>query len=69
MRLFDSIDSVDRAELAEEIDHRAEAFGKTQNVLLQVNIAGESTKFGCARTPRARWRKKSTGCRAWRCAG
>jgi pyridoxal phosphate enzyme (YggS family) len=48
VRLFDSIDSVDRADLAEEIDHRAEAFGKTQNVLLQVNIAGESTKFGCA---------------------
>src|ERR1700753_4062102 len=39
VRLFDSIDSVDRAELAEKINHRAEAFGKTQNVLLQVNIA------------------------------
>src|SRR5271156_5439396 len=48
VRLFDSIDSVDRADLAEEINHRAEAFGKTQKVLLQVNIAGESTKFGCA---------------------
>jgi len=48
VRLFDSIDSVDRLELAEEIVHRAEAIGKTQNVLLQVNIAGESTKFGCA---------------------
>jgi len=47
-RLFDSIDSVDRAELAAEINHRAEDLGKTQNVLLQVNIAGESTKFGCA---------------------
>ena len=48
VRLFDSIDSVDRAELAEEINLRADALGKTQNVLLQVNIAGESTKFGCA---------------------
>jgi hypothetical protein len=48
VRLFDSIDSVDRADLADEIDHRAEAMGKTQNVLLQVNIAAESTKFGCA---------------------
>jgi pyridoxal phosphate enzyme (YggS family) len=47
VRLFDSIDSVDRVELAEEIDRRAEALGKIQNVLLQVNIAGESTKFGC----------------------
>ena len=48
VRLFDSIDSVDRLDLAREIDHRAEALGKLQNVLLQVNIAGESTKFGCA---------------------
>ena len=48
VRLFDSIDSVDRADLAEEINLRADALGKTQNVLLQVNIAGESTKFGCA---------------------
>jgi hypothetical protein len=48
VRLFDSIDSVDRADLAGEINHRADAFGKIQNVLLQVNIAGESTKFGCA---------------------
>jgi pyridoxal phosphate enzyme (YggS family) len=48
VRLFDFIDSVDRAELAEEINHRADPLGKTQNVLLQVNIAGESTKSGCA---------------------
>ena len=48
VRLFDSIDSVDRVELATEIAHRAEIIGKVQNVLLQVNIAGESTKFGCA---------------------
>ncbi len=48
VRLFDSIDSVDRLDLAEEIDRRAEVFGKTQNVLLQVNVAGESTKFGCS---------------------
>jgi pyridoxal phosphate enzyme (YggS family) len=48
VRLFDSIDSVDRPELADEIDHRADALGKVQNVLLQVNIARESTKFGCS---------------------
>jgi PLP dependent protein len=47
VRLFDSIDSVDRTDLAVEINHRADALGKIQNVLLQVNIAGESTKFGC----------------------
>jgi hypothetical protein len=48
VRLFDSIDSVDRADLAGEINHRADTLGKIQNVLLQVNIAGEGTKFGCA---------------------
>jgi hypothetical protein len=48
VRLFDSIDSVDRADLAGEINHRADALGKIQNVLLQVNVAGESTKFGCS---------------------
>jgi pyridoxal phosphate enzyme (YggS family) len=51
VQLFDSIDSVDRLELAQEIDLRAEPLGKTQNVLLQVNVAGESSKFGC--TPEA----------------
>jgi hypothetical protein len=48
VRLFDAIDSVDRLDLAREIDRHAEALGKTQDVLLQVNVAGESTKFGCA---------------------
>ncbi len=48
VRLFDSIDSVDRADLAEELNRRADALGKIQNVLLQVNIVGESAKFGCA---------------------
>ena len=48
VRLFDSIDSVDRLELAEELARRAEVIGKTQDVLLQVNIARESTKFGCS---------------------
>jgi len=48
VRLFDFIDSVDQRELAEEVNRHADAAGKTQNILLQVNIAGESTKFGCA---------------------
>jgi len=50
VRLFDFIDSVDRLDLAQELNRHAETAGKTQNVLLQVNIAGESTKFGCAAT-------------------
>jgi uncharacterized pyridoxal phosphate-containing UPF0001 family protein len=45
VQIFDSIDSLDRLELAQEIDTLAEAVGKTQNVLLQVNVAGESTNL------------------------
>lgn len=48
VQLFHFIDSVDRLDLAREIDRRADAIGKTQDILLQVNIARESTKFGCA---------------------
>src|ERR1700736_1215385 len=36
-RLFDFIDSVDRLERAQELNQRAEALGKNQKVLLQVN--------------------------------
>ena len=42
------IHSVDSMHLAEEIDRRAAAKGIVQEVLLQVNAAGEETKFGLA---------------------
>ncbi len=42
----DLIQSVDRLELAEEIDRRAAEAGLIQPVLLQVNVAGEATKQG-----------------------
>ena len=42
------IQSVDSMHLAEEIDRRAAAQGIVQDVLLQVNAAGEDTKFGVA---------------------
>jgi pyridoxal phosphate enzyme (YggS family) len=48
VQIFDSIDSVDRLELAQHLDRHAEPIGKTQNVLLQVNVAGESSKSGCS---------------------
>ncbi|MFA5527863.1 MAG: YggS family pyridoxal phosphate-dependent enzyme [Peptostreptococcales bacterium] len=40
------IHSVDSIKLAEEIDKRAGAIGKTMDILVQVNIAGEESKFG-----------------------
>ena len=49
-RRFALIHSVDSAELAEELDKRAggAAHGAKQRVLLQVNVAGETQKSGCA---------------------
>jgi pyridoxal phosphate enzyme (YggS family) len=45
-RLFDLIHSVDRVNLAEELDRQAKLQGKVLPVLLQINISGETTKFG-----------------------
>ncbi len=42
------IHSVDSTRLADEIQARAEGAGRRQPVLLEVNIAGEDTKFGLA---------------------
>lgn len=42
------IHSLDRLELAEEIQKRAEKAGRIIDVLIQVNIAAEDTKFGIA---------------------
>ena len=40
------IHSLDSIELAKEIDKRAKAAGIVQDVLIQVNISGEESKFG-----------------------
>lgn len=46
VRLFDVIQTVDSVELAEKIARVADTFGKRQEVLLQVNVGGESQKSG-----------------------
>jgi pyridoxal phosphate enzyme (YggS family) len=48
VRLFDLIHSVDNLELAAEIDRQAAKIGKVQNILIEVNIAGEASKAGMA---------------------
>ncbi len=48
VKLFDLIHSVDALELAAEIDKQAARSGKVQNVLVEVNIAGEASKAGMA---------------------
>jgi len=44
--LFDLIHSVDSVKLASELAKWAERAGKTQAVLLEVNVSGEASKFG-----------------------
>ena len=46
--LVDLIQSVDSAKLASEIDRLSKLRGVTTDILIQVNIAGESTKNGIA---------------------
>jgi pyridoxal phosphate enzyme (YggS family) len=43
---FSWVHSVDRWNLAEELNRRCEASGKVMKVLVQVNVAGEATKYG-----------------------
>jgi hypothetical protein len=46
VHLFDMIESVDSLDLARELDRRAEQAVKHLPILLEVNIAGEASKFG-----------------------
>jgi pyridoxal phosphate enzyme (YggS family) len=46
--LFEMIQSVDSLKVALEIQRRAEQAGRRVPVLLEVNVAGESSKFGYA---------------------
>jgi pyridoxal phosphate enzyme (YggS family) len=46
VELFEMIQTVDSLDLAREISKRAEQAAKTMPVLLEVNVAGEASKFG-----------------------
>lgn len=46
VHFFEMIQSVDSMELAREISKRCEQAAKTMPVLLEVNLAGEASKFG-----------------------
>ncbi|MBC8097240.1 MAG: YggS family pyridoxal phosphate-dependent enzyme [Akkermansiaceae bacterium] len=43
---FEMIESVDSLDLAVEINKRCDQLGKTMPILLEVNLAGEASKFG-----------------------
>lgn len=44
--MFQMIQSLDGYELAEDIDRHAQALGKVQDCLIEVNTSGEESKFG-----------------------
>lgn len=46
VKLFSMIETVDNAALAQELNRQALQTGKTMEILIQVNEAGESTKSG-----------------------
>jgi hypothetical protein len=46
VEIFDCIHSVDSIKLAREIDKRSKQFGKKMDVLVEVNVSGEETKYG-----------------------
>ena len=46
VELFDLIHSVDSIKLAKEIDRRSLQFGKITNILIEVNVSAEETKYG-----------------------
>ena len=45
---FDVVESVDRLELATELQKRLELVGKKMRLMLEVNVGGEAAKHGCA---------------------
>lgn len=46
VELFEMIQSVDSLHVAQEISKRSEQASKTMPILLEVNLAGEASKFG-----------------------
>jgi len=58
---FALVHSLDSAALAEELDRRAATHGATVRALLQVNVAGETQKSGCAPAQAAGLAKRVAG--------
>jgi len=46
IKIFDLIHSLDSIKLAKEIDRRSQQFGMMTNVLVEVNVSGEVSKYG-----------------------
>lgn len=59
--LFGLIESVDRPSLIEALEREADRLARPLPVLLQVNVAGETQKAGCAPTAAARLAARLAG--------
>jgi pyridoxal phosphate enzyme (YggS family) len=66
---FDTIQSVDSIELLQKIDAAAVDAGRTPELLIQVDLAGEATKFGVAPGEVPRLLDAAASCRAARLTG
>jgi len=66
---FATIHSVDSVELLQKIDAAAAEEGRTPELLIQVDLAGEATKFGVPPADVPRLFDAAAGCRAARLAG
>ena len=67
--VFAAIHSVDSLELLKRIDAAAVEAGRTAELLLQVDLAGEATKFGASPDEVPRLLDAAVGCRAARVTG
>jgi hypothetical protein len=63
------VHSVDSAELIEEVQRRAAAAGRTQAVLVQLNLSGERTKSGAPEAELEGLLDRFAGCSHCACAG
>ncbi len=61
---FDWVESVDRPDLLEKLDAAAADHGKSLQVLVQVDLAGEDTKHGVAPSDLRALLQVATGCTA-----
>jgi pyridoxal phosphate enzyme (YggS family) len=68
-RLCDCVESVDRIELARELDHRASIAQRQLDVLIQVNLSGEAQKGGVAPDRVAALLKECRSCERIRVTG
>jgi pyridoxal phosphate enzyme (YggS family) len=67
--VFAAIHSVDSIELLKKVDAAAAEAGRTPELLIQVDLAGEATKFGASPDEVPRLLDAATACRAARVTG